>query len=317
MTPRKVKIKKVLIFLGVIFIIVNTVAYMHAYKLTHFSATETTKTQSPDKLSWLQKAGAVLTGVNNPRPKNSVVPAQPYQTIYLQSNKQIECWLIKNDTAKGTVIIFHGYGGHKSSMLDKAEKFLAFGYSVLLVDFMGSGGSEGNQTTIGYREAEQVNTAWQYLTAAGEKNIVLFGTSMGAVAIMKAIADHPIKPKAVLLECPFGSMYQTVAARFNNMHLPAFPMADLLVFWGGVQNNFRAFSHKPVEYAKAIESPVLLLYGEKDKNVSRKEIDAIYKNIRSPHKQLIIYPLAGHENYLKQYDAEWTKDVGTFLHSIQ
>ena len=75
--------------------------------------------------------------------------------------------------------------------------FLFVGYSPD-VDFMGSGGSEGNQTTIGFLEAKQVKTCFDYLTEKGEKNIFLFGTSMGSVAIMKAISDFDIKPKAII-----------------------------------------------------------------------------------------------------------------------
>lgn len=314
MTLRKVKIKKLILFLSVIFIIANIIAFIHAYKLTHFTIASAVKTESPDKLSPFKKFTTLLTGVSNPKPLNNNVPRQAYETIYLQSNKQIECWLINKDTAKGTVIIFHGYGGHKSSMLDKADKFLASGYNTLLVDFMGSGGSEGNQTTIGFMEADQVYTAWQYLVNKGEQNIILFGTSMGAVAIMKAIHDYAIQPQAIILECPFGTMYRTVAARFHNMNLPAFPMAHLLVFWGGVQNKFWAFAHEPVVYAKKINSPVLLMYGEKDKNVSKAEIDEIYNNISAP-KTLVTYPLAGHENYLIKYDSAWTNDVRHFLNA--
>lgn len=316
MKLKKQKIKRILIFLIIIFIIVNVIAYAHAYKLTHFSTTQTTKTQSPDKLSLFEKIKTVFTGVSNPRPINSNVPTQPYETIYIMGDKKLECWLINNDTAKGTVIIFHGYGGYKSSMLDKADKFLQLGYNALLVDFMGSGGSEGNETTIGFKEAEQVNAVYQDLLAKGEKNIILFGTSMGAVAIMKAANDYNIKPAALILECPFGSMYATVSARFNNMNLPAFPMANLLVFWGGVQNGFWGFSHNPETYATKITSPTLLLYGEKDRNVNRKEIDAIYKNINAP-KKLITYPDSGHENYLLKYDTAWTNDVHSFLLSIK
>lgn len=29
-------------------------------------------------------------------------------------------------------------------------------------------------------------------------------------------------------------------------------MANLLVFWGGVQNDFNAFKHNPTDYAKNI-----------------------------------------------------------------
>lgn len=177
---------------------------------------------------------------------------------------------------------------------------------------MGSGGSEGNTTTIGFKEAEQVKTAYDYLISKGQTDLYLFGTSMGAVAIMKAIKDYDIKPKGILIECPFGSMYQTVAARFSNINLPAFPMAGLLVFRGGVQNGFWAFGHNPTDYAQQINCPTLLLYGENDKNVSRREIDAIFQNLTGPNT-LKTYPLAGHENYQINYKNEWTEDVIRFL----
>jgi hypothetical protein len=177
---------------------------------------------------------------------------------------------------------------------------------------MGSGGSEGNQTTIGYKEAEEVKTAFDYLTQQGETKIYLFGTSLGAAAIMKAINDYHISPAGIIIECPFGSMYKTTCARFNNMHVPSFPMAALLVFWGGVENNFWAFGHRPTEYAKSIHCPTLLLYGEQDKNVSRGEIDEIYSNLNCK-KDLKTFPLAGHENYLTQYKEQWFADVQEFL----
>lgn len=70
-------------------------------------------------------------------------------------------------------------------MLDKAEACLNMGYNTLLVDFMGSGGSKGTQTTIDYKEAAEVKDCYQYLKQQGHTNIHLFGTSMGAIAITR------------------------------------------------------------------------------------------------------------------------------------
>lgn len=294
------------------FVLVNIVAFFHAYKFTHFVTEKVEKTKSIEKLNAFEKFRTLLFGVNNPRPVNKEKPER-YKTVQLQSNKKIDCWYVeKADNAKGTVILFHGYSGEKSSMLDKAEEFEKLNYDVLLVDFMGSGASEGNQTTLGFKESEEVKTTFDYLIQKGEKNIYLFGTSMGSVAIMKAISDYKLKPKGIIIECPFGSMYQTTCARFKIMNVPTFPMAGLLVFWGGVQNNFWALGHNPTEYAKKIDCPTLLLYGEQDKNVSRQEIDEIYKNLNGS-KELRTYKNAGHENYLLKYKEQWTKDITEFL----
>lgn len=295
-----------------IFFFMNIIASFHAWKFTHFATSSVIKTKSPTKLSVSEKLKALAFGVSNPRPENSLLPSRPYNVIKLKSSKIIECWDIKIDSAKGYVILFHGYSANKSLMLDKAEEFLKLRYNVFLVDFIGSGGSEGNQTTVGFKEAEDVNAAYNYISQKGEKNLILFGSSMGAAAIMKAINQFELKPSSVILECPFGSMYQTTAARFKNMGVPAFPMAGLLVFWGGAENGFWAFGHNPVNYARSINCPVLLVYGEKDKQVSKSETIEIFENLKGK-KVLKIYPEAEHENYLIKYHTEWINDVSGFL----
>jgi len=309
---RKKIVKRLLWILTIVFVLMNVVSFFHAYKFTHFTSDSIIKTKDSPHLTTANKIKILLLGINNPRPTNDSTPTEKYETIKLQSNKTIECWSIKADHSKGTILLFHGYADAKGSMLDKSDEFLKLGYSTFLVDFMGSGGSEGNQTTIGYKEAEEVKTCYDYLAKQGEQKIYLFGTSMGAAAILKAIRDYDFQPTAIIIECPFGSMYQATCARFKRLGVPSFPMAGLLDFWGGVQNGFWAFSHQPTEYAKAVKCPTLLLYGEKDEKVSREEIDEIFTNLNG-NKQLKTYPLAAHENYLKKYKQQWTNDITEFL----
>jgi len=312
---RKTGMKKIYRQLGYtllfVFLIMNIVTFFHAYKFTHFADSNHPKTK-PENLSSLQKAGILLFGIDNPKPVNTLIPSQKYSTLHLNSNVTIECWSIKVPESKGTVILFHGYGGDKSQLIYRSDEFIKMGYNTLLVDFMGSGGSGGNQTTIGYREAEEVKTCFDYLTKQGEKNIFLFGTSMGAVAILKAIDDYKIDPTAIILECPFGTMYKTVCARFSAMGVPTVPLAGMLMFWGWLQNGFWAFAHNPETYSKTVSCPALLLYGEQDKRVSREEIDTIYNNLKG-YKELKTYPLAGHENYLNKYKKQWVGDVYGFM----
>ena len=295
----------------IVFVLLNMVACFHAYKFTHFSDGPGTKTKAGN-LAFGEKVKALIFGINNPRPTNKSTPTKDFETISIQSNKKIECWFIKADSSRGSVILFHGYGDEKSSMLDKADEFLKLGYSTLLVDFMGAGGSEGNQTTIGFKEAEEVKSCYDYLLSKSEKNIYLFGTSMGAAAILKSIHDYRIDPAGIMIECPFGTLYQKTSARFKSLNVPSFPLASLLVFWEGVQNGFWGFSFKPVEYAKSVKCPALLLYGEQDEKVSRQETEAIFSNLNGS-KQLKTFPLAGHENYLVKYKSEWLKEIEQFL----
>lgn len=301
-----------------VFTLMNTLAYFHAYQFTHFDDPDLPKTPDlpkipqPEKRTLAQKISMLLFGASMPKPRNQTSPAVPYETVKLHSNKVIEGWLIGAASSKGTVVLFHGYGGEKSSLLDKAAIFRDLGYNTLLVDFMGCGGSEGNQTSIGFWEAQQVKTCTEFLMQRGERNIILCGTSLGATAIMKALDDHALPVSAIIIECPFSTMLKTVENRFVNLGVPTMPMAHLLMFWGGVQHNFNAFSHNPVEYAKSIACPTLLLYGEKDDKVIPQETAAIFHNLAGP-KSLVTFPEAGHENYLIRYRQEWTAAVARFL----
>lgn len=309
---RKKAFRSALRILLILFLIMNGTAFMHAYKFTHFSTEVSAKTS--EKLSFGQKLKLAFTGVNNPKPRNHALPNHPYQVVRLSSNKRIEGWLITKDSAKGTVLLCHGYGGEKSGMLDKAEEFWRMGYSTMLIDFMGAGASEGVQTTIGCKEATEVRDCVAYLKQKGEKNIILFGTSMGAAAIMRAVGELQVRPQSIIIECPFSTMYRTVCNRFHTQGVPVFPMAGMLLFWGSVQNGFWAFGHNPVSYAQNIHCPTLLLYGEKDEKVGRDEIDAIYATLKG-QKMLRTYPLAGHENYLHKYRNAWVNDMQTFLNN--
>lgn len=294
-----------------VFLLLNAAAMIHAYKFTHFTDGREDKTRI-ERLSLPDKLIMAFTGVSNPKPKNNRIPAGRYEVVKLKSNVMLEAWYRQAEQAKGTVILFHGYTGEKSGMIDKSDEFLKMGYNTLLVDFMGAGNSQGNAVTIGYREAENVKTCFDYIKNTGEQNICLFGTSMGAVAILKAISNGDVQPNSVILECPYGSMVETVEARFKMVHIPAFPMAYLLVFWGGIENGFWGFSFNPGEYAKDVKCPALLLYGAKDDRVSMQETERIFKNLGG-YKQLKVYKNAGHENYLVKYKNEWVQNVSGFL----
>jgi alpha-beta hydrolase superfamily lysophospholipase len=295
-----------------LFIVMNVVAGFHDYKFTHFAEAGEPITRQPEQLSKQEKIHALLFGVSLPRPTNTTTPTIPFKTICIQPDS-LECWELPIAKSKGMVLIFHGYGNRKSGMLDKAYAMHEMGYRVVLIDFSGCGGSKGNATTIGFNEAKDVKAAYDFYSVKySNESIIMLGTSMGAAAIMKSMKDYSMDVSAIILECPFGSMYKTVCNRFDDMHVPRFPMAGLLVFYGGLLNGFWAFDHNPIDYASHIKTPVLIMSGGHDARVSIEEIDAIYENLQGPKKK-VIFPDAGHESYLNDYEGLWKNEVGRFL----
>lgn len=294
------------------FVLLNIVVYNHAYQFTHF-ADEKGQRVKPEDLSFGKKIKVIFTGVDNPKPVNDKLPNKPFEMVAIEGDVRLKGWLIEVDSSKGVVVLFHGYSGSKSGLVAYAEEFNKMDFSTLLIDFRGSGGSEGDQTTIGFKEAKDVKATFDFIkNKFPNQEIILFGTSMGAVSIMKAAADLGVQPNKIILECPFGTMRQTVKKRFEAMNLPSFPLADLLMFYGGIQTGFNPYKHKPMEYAKDVKISTLLLYGKHDARVTLEETEGIYENL-SGQKELVILENSGHENYLNNDKKDWLSSIKKFI----
>jgi hypothetical protein len=312
-------VKKIFKFLlrtiFVLFVLLNVVTAFHAYKFTHFYDANEVALKSPDEQSKWDVTKAILFGINAVKRPNRVVADTAVETINLlaKDNTKIEGWYFKTDSlAKGTVILFHGHGSTKSGVMGEAAAFRKMGYHTFLIDFRAHGNSGGNTCTIGYKEAEDVQLAYNFIKEKGERHIVLWGISMGAAAISKAMNDYPLQPTKIILEMPFGSILEAAEGRIKMMGLTPEPLATLITFWGGTEHGFWAFGMKPSEYAKKIKVPTLLQWGRNDPRVSETETDLIYKNLPAT-KKLVVYENCGHESLCKKENLKWLTEVHQFL----
>lgn len=307
--------RRILRLLGVLFILINIITAFHAYKFTHFyNPGEVTIKPDSLKSGW-DRAKEALFGINFSKKKNDYLPDTSFQNVTLVTHDSLHlaAWYIPTSgTAKGTVALFHGHGGNKSGVAKEAAAFRQEGYHTLLVDFRAHGNSEGNTCTIGVDEAEDVKLAYDYVAKSGEKNIVLWGISLGAASITKAVNDYDLKPSKVILEMPFASLHDAVEGRVKLMHLPAQPLASLLTFWGGTMHGFWAFNNKPYLFVKKMTCPVLLQWGANDPRVKRSETEAIFANLPA-QKKMVIYENSGHESLYKKETDKWLANVNAFL----
>jgi alpha-beta hydrolase superfamily lysophospholipase len=300
-----------------LFAVLNVIAYNHAHSMTHFRDGGS-RTGSPESLSFLEKVQVLFLGVNVVRPVNQADPGSQglaFETHQYQGKDGInlEAWHISCLKPKGLVLLLHGYASCKTSLLPEARAFHDLGYSTVVLDLRGSGGSDGNDTTVGVYEADDVAAVVKSLqTSFPDRPLILYGQSMGSVAILRAISEKAVQPKAVIMECPFDRLLSTVENRFSAMGLPAFPCAQLLVFWGGVQHGFNGFHHNPVEYARAVHCPVLLMHGEQDPRVTREQAQAVFENLAG-EKRFELFPDVGHQSYLTAKEELWKDTVSGFL----
>ena len=293
------------------FLFLNAIAFQQSRELIRFAAAD----KAPRRHGWK----AALLGVELPRPVNKTDPSAiglPFTTRTFQGAKgeKIEAWVLPTDTAPlGTVITFHGHAGSKESLMSVSATLHRWGWKVWMVDFYGSGGSSGQETSIGWFEADDVRAAFEEVQkdSSGQR-VVLYGSSMGAAAVMRSVAVHELSPHGVILECPFDRLRTTVASRFKREGAPTFPMLDLILFWGGVQSGFNPYEHNPVNYAKRIRCPSLLMQGDRDLTISVEESLSIAGAL-GKECHLRMFTSLGHEPLQAGNPKLWEEEVFEFL----
>lgn len=298
----------------VLFVLVNIITAFHAYKFTHIYDRGEVEVKTKEQKTGFDITKEILFGANAVKLQNPA-PDSTIETVILTTKDSIklEAWYITTRAAaKGTAILFHGHLSKKSSVADEAAGFRQMGYNTLLVDLRAHGGSGGNTCTIGYNESEDVKLAYDHIKSKGENNIVLWGISMGAAAVSKAMNDFNLQASKVILEMPFATIRQAAHGRIKMMGVPAEPLSTLVLFWGSVENGFWAFGMKPAEFVKKITVPTLVQWGKLDPRVLQEETDIIYKNLPSK-KQLVVYESAGHESLCDKEHEKWMAAVSSFL----
>lgn len=302
------------------FIGLNMFAWFHGRSMSRYVAGP--RTAAPEKLTIFDKVKVLLTGVNFPRPENTSTP-RDYGLSYVTNEfsgaygVKLEAWQIGHATNHGLVLMFHGHGAAKESLLPAAGLFFKMGWDCALVDFHGSGGSGTNVSSIGWHEATDVLAAVKHFTPMyRDQPIVLYGISMGSAAILRSMHVDHLSPDGLILELPFDRLLNAARERFKAMRIPSWPAAQLLIFYGGMHGGFNGFDHNPATYARSVPIPTLIMNGERDRRAPPSQAKAVFDNLAGPktHKQ---FKGLGHRNFSRHDAATWKATVGPFLDSIR
>ncbi len=317
--PRLRRVAIVLVlFLVLCFIVLNLLAFNHARSMLNFHSVSGEKTSKPEHLTAAEKLKVLLRGIELPRPQSKLPPTSLDEDcvktrIEDPGRPDLGAWYCDPDDSDALVLLFHGYAGDKTDVLEEAKVFLESGYAVLLVDFRGSGESTGSSTTLGHDEAEDVARAVSFAEEfLNHSRVILYGKSMGAAAILRAVHVYNLDPEAIVIEAVFDRLINTVRNRFKLMGVPAFPNAELLVFWGGVQAGFNGFEHDPELYASFVRCPVLMLQGEEDPRAKVHEAMNVFEAV-STKKRFVVFESLTHESYLSASPDRWRTEVMQFL----
>ncbi len=217
----------------------------------------------------------------------------------------------------GAVIIFvHGFAGNRSAFLPEAALLARRGYGALLFDLRNSGESDGDTTTLGLREVNDVEGAVDFVLAqsGGAVNRVgLMGISMGGATAILAAARLP-QVSAVVAESAYTSLPDSLGVTFKQMTgLPPFPFAPLVVFFGEREAGLRISQVRPVAAVAAISPrPILLVHGCQDTVIPVSNAQALYAAAGEP-KELYLVEGAGHGGFLQAEPQDYPRRLVEFF----
>jgi|JI6StandDraft_1071083.scaffolds.fasta_scaffold22341_6 pimeloyl-ACP methyl ester carboxylesterase len=148
-------------------------------------------------------------------------------TVRNLQDKQIHVSLFESDFDKNTsncVVYLHTHHGSRLEGLPLVNKVLHGGANFCLFDFAGYGNSDGTTVTLGYLEKHDISCVLAELRQRNQKNFVLWGRSMGAVAAL--LYNQHSQDKSVVAsvyDSPFCSLEKlTLELGSRNSGIPQF-----------------------------------------------------------------------------------------------
>ena len=208
----------------------------------------------------------------------------PYQDVYLTAADGVRthAWHIPGESDI-TLLWLHGNSGNISHRLDNIAVLREMtGAGIMILDYRGYGLSDGSPTERGiYADAE---AALAYLTddlaLDPQRQIVLFGRSLGVGAATELAARHPVR--RVILESGFTSIRDMATASrrrwFTSIILPLFDA------------KYDNLSKMP-----SIKSPVMIVHGDRDEIIPYAMAERLHAAAPEP-KRLHAIQGAGHND---------------------
>lgn len=228
------------------------------------------------------------------------------------SHRKIAGWFSRGLPGRGSILLLHGVRSNRRQMLDRAIFLHASGYSVLLVDLQGHGESGGDRITFGYREADGVKAAIEYLRdTAPEEKIAVIGVSLGAAAFTLSGTTPP--PSAVILESMYPTIVEAVSDRLQiRLGSAGEVIAPLLLLQLPLRLGIGTDDLRPIDHIGSIGAPLLLVSGTQDHHTTVKETQRLYEAAKEP-KELWLMEGAAHVDLHAFSPLAYEKRITDFL----
>lgn len=231
------------------------------------------------------------------------------------SGSLVHAWLSRGRPGVGAVLLLHGVGSNRESMLARAEFLHDAGFTVLAPDFQAHGESPGAHVTFGARESLDAAAAVAFLhDVAPAERVGVIGVSMGGAATL--LGPGPIVANAFVLESVYPTIRDAVSDRLATWFWPFSAVGrwftSPVIGAVGSEVGVTEAELQPIARIGRIQAPLLLISGTADPYTPLAEAESLYA--RAPARKSFWAVMgAGHEDLHAYAPREYERRVGSFL----
>ena len=184
------------------------------------------------------------------------------------------------------VIYLHGNSSSRLEGLKMLTVVLRHDINLFVLDFAGSGQSEGEYISLGHYEQQDVRLVVDYIEKMqGVSKIGLWGRSMGAATTM-LYAHKDERISAICMDSPFAEFRRLAKEMcLNVISIPDFLLETAINIVSHTvkkKHKFDIDELKPIEAAKVTETPAIFIHAKNDELIPLQHTIDIAEEYNGP-----------------------------------
>lgn len=234
-------------------------------------------------------------------------------------NHNIPALFIQEDGNEAMVLLVHGMGATKKSLVKEMEFFLSNGFNVVSIDQRNSGENLANTNTFGYLESYDILDAIDYIrnNINHSGDLVLYGESYGGLSAIIAEGRDDTQIDYLILDCPVSDGELMMTDILLDIEEQQGIPSSYMMFTGNLYTQFKlGFRFEDTngnDWIKAIEVPILVLNSKVDTVTLYQMGLDLYNSIRHDKKMMVTSEFATHAQLLQEDPQRYSNGIKDFL----
>lgn len=218
---------------------------------------------------------------------------------------------------RNVLLYLHTHQGARMEGTYLTDFVVNYECSLAVIDFAGAGVSQGDYTSFGWFESDQVQSVVNFLNSRlGFESIGIWGKSMGAVAalLFQSKYQSPLV-KFLVIDSAFDKLKHAVLnIAQSHSAAPAFAIKAFLLFIANsvkTKAKFDVYKVNPIDHVPQVKIPTIFVIGQQDDVVKPNEFFKLHAKCGAQYKKLFV--AKGDHTANRLEDEHFRQEMVTFV----